>query len=67
MCQYGYMGGVSAQPVHNVHMAGGNWGFLLQLAIFLPLQTMLHPHNVGQLHLLPHPNPMPPNACKQFI
>ena len=41
------IGGVSAQRVHGVHMTGRNRGFLLQLAIFLPNQTILHPHNVG--------------------
>ena len=29
--------GVLAQRVHSVHMLGRNWGFLLLLAIFLPL------------------------------
>ena len=29
-------------------MTGRNWRFLLQLAIFLPIQTILHAHNVGQ-------------------
>ena len=38
---------------HSAHMTGRNWGFLLQLAIFLPIQTILHPHNVGQ-----------PDVCK---
>ena len=34
-----------AQCVHGVHITGGNWGFLLPLAVFLPLWTILHPHN----------------------
>ena len=33
---------------HSAHMAGRNWGFWLQLAIFLPIQTILQPHNVVQ-------------------
>ena len=41
-------GGVCAQRGHSAHMTGRNWGFLLQLAIFLPIQTILLPHNVGQ-------------------
>ena len=46
-------------------MTGRNWVFLLPLAIFLPVQTILHPHNVGQPHhVSPHPHPpKPPNAC----
>ena len=28
-------------------MTGRNWGVLLQLAIFLPIQTLLHRHNSG--------------------
>ena len=48
------LGGMSAQrahSVHNAHTTGRNWGLLLQLAIFLPiLQTIPHPHNVGQPH-----------------
>ena len=35
---------------HSAHMTGRNRGFLLQLAIFLPIQTILHPHNAGQPH-----------------
>ena len=35
----------------------GNWGFRLQLAIFLPIQTILHPHNVGQPHFHCTPTP----------
>ena len=35
---------------HSAHMTGRNWGFLLQPAILLPIQTILHPHNVGQPH-----------------
>ena len=38
-----------AQRKHSAHMAGRNWGVLLQLAIILPMQTILHPHSVGQL------------------
>ena len=34
--------------VHSAHMTGRNWGFLLQMAIFLPIETILHPHNIGQ-------------------
>ena len=30
-------------------------GFLLQLVIFLPIQTILHPHNVAQPDVSPHP------------
>ena len=37
-----------AQGVHSAHIMGRKWGFLLQLAIFLPIQTILNPHNVGQ-------------------
>ena len=49
--------GVSAQRAHSGgHMAGKNWGVLLQLAIFLPIQ-ILHPHNVRQSHVSPHPQP----------
>ena len=44
---------VCAQCPHSAHMTGRKWGFLLQLAIFLPIQTILHPHNVGQ-----------PDVCK---
>ena len=44
-----------AQCGHSVHRTGRNWGFLLQLAIFLPIQTILHPHNVGQPDVSPHP------------
>ena len=33
-----------AQCAHD----GKKLGVLLQLAIFLPIQTILHPHNVGQ-------------------
>ena len=36
------MGGTSAQHVHSAHMTGRNWGVLLQLAIFLPIQTIGH-------------------------
>ena len=36
-------------------MTGRNWGLLLQLAIFLPIQTILHPHNVEQPDVSPHP------------
>ena len=32
-----------AQRGHSTHMTGRNWGVLLQLAIFLPIQTILHP------------------------
>ena len=39
---------------HNAHMTGRNWGVLPQLAIFLPIQTILHPHNVGQPDVSPH-------------
>ena len=39
------MGGVSAQCAH---MTGRNWVFSLQLALLLSIQTMLHPHTVGQ-------------------
>ena len=51
----GHMGGVCAQRGHSAHMTGRNWGFLRQLAIFLPIQTILHPHNVGQPDVSPHP------------
>ena len=44
---------VRAQRRHSTHMTGRNRGVLLQLAIFLPIQTILHPHNVGQ-----------PDVCK---
>ena len=48
-------GGVCAQ---RVHVTGGNWGFLLPLAIFLLLWTILHP---TMLHnLMFHPPPPPP-------
>ena len=47
---------VRAQRGHSAHMTGRNWGFLLQLAIFLPIQTILHPHNVGQPDASPHPS-----------
>ena len=51
--------GVSAQRAHD----GKNKGVLLQLAISLPTQTVLHPHNVGQPHVSPHPHPSkPPKA-----
>ena len=43
-----------SQRRHSAHMTGRNWGFLLQLAIFLPIQTILHPHNVGQPDVSPH-------------
>ena len=46
---------VRAQRGHSAHMTRRNWGFLLQLAIFLPIQTILHPHNVGQPDVSPHP------------
>ena len=48
--------GVCAQRGHSAHMTGRNLGFLLQLAIFLPIQTILHPHNVGQPDVSPHPS-----------
>ena len=32
-------------------------GILLLLAIFLPIETILHPHNVGQPHVSPHNHP----------
>ena len=35
---------------HSTHVTGRDWGVLLQLVIFLPLQTILHPHNVGPPH-----------------
>ena len=44
-----------AQRRHSAHMTGRNWGLLLQQAIFLPIQTILHPHNVGQPDVSPHP------------
>ena len=43
-----YHGGVCAQRRHSAHMTGRNWGFLLQLIIFFLVETILHPHNVGQ-------------------
>ena len=32
-------------------------GFFATTAIFLPIQTILHPDNVGQPHVSPHPPP----------
>ena len=55
----GLNGGVLAQRAHSTHstdMTRRNWGWGLQLAIFLPKQTILHPHNVGQPHVSPHTN-----------
>ena len=44
---------------HGAHMPGRNWGFLLQLAIFLPMQTIiLHPHSVGHPHVSPQHDPL---------
>ena len=48
-------GRVCAQRGHSAHMTRRNWGVLLQLAIFLPIQIILHPHNVGQPDVSPHP------------
>ena len=36
--------------MHNVQITRVNRSYLLLVAIFLPIQTILHPHNVGQLH-----------------
>ena len=50
------IGGVCAQHGHNMHSAHMTGrGFLLQWAIFLPIQTILHPHNVGQPNVSTHP------------
>ena len=45
---------VRAQRAQHAHDRK-NWGVLLQLAIFLPIQTILQPHNVGQPDVSPHP------------
>ena len=52
---HGGMGAQRVQRRHIAHMTGRNWGLLLQLAIFLPIQTILHPYNVGRPHVSPHP------------
>ena len=44
-------GGVLAQRTYDREKLG----VLLQLAIFLPLQTIVHPHNVGKPHVSLHP------------
>ena len=39
----------AARRGHSAHITAGSWGFLLPLAIFLPLWTILHPtmlHNL---------------------
>ena len=53
---------VRAQRGHSTHSVGtartqrGYIGdFLLPLTIFLPLWTILHPHNVAQLDVSPQP------------
>ena len=50
-----------AQQVHSTNITGRYWDFLLQLAMFLPKQTILHPHNGGQPHVSPEP-PSAPNC-----
>ena len=50
------VGGVAAQRVHRA-MKWGNGGCLRQLAIFLPIQTLLTPHNVDSLRFPPTPAP----------
>ena len=37
------------QRGHSTHMTGRNWGFLLQLAIFLPIQTYYTPTTLDSL------------------
>ena len=48
-------GGVCAQCAH-IHFIERNWGFLGQSAIFLIIQTILHPHN-PMFHPSPTPKP----------
>ena len=43
-----------AQHVHSAHFMGRDWGISGQLAIFLPIQTILHPHN-PRFHPAPTP------------
>ena len=38
---------VRAQRGHSAHMIERNWEVLLPLAKFLPVQTIIRPHNVG--------------------
>ena len=46
--------GAFVHSAHNAHFTRRNWGILGQLAIFLPIQTMLQPHNP-----MFHPTPTP--------
>ena len=52
ICQnFGGAGGGGSWPLERLTgRVGAVWGFLLQLAIFFPIQTRLHSHNVGQPH-----------------
>ena len=38
--------------LHNAHMTGISWGVLLQSAIFMHTQTILHPHPVHVLFVI---------------
>ena len=66
-------GGVCAQRAHSrhsVHFIGRHRGILAQLAIFLPKQTILHPHNVRESHVSPQPHSpnhrLPFTFCKNL-
>ena len=50
LLKVGDSGGVSAQRAQCAHDMTGEIEVLLQLVIFLPIQMILHPHNVGQPH-----------------
>ena len=64
----------AAQRAHSAHFTARNWGFSGQTAIFLPIQTILHPHDLGQwdesggggLQLVLMRHPPPPASCKKL-
>ena len=50
MDQWSEVMGACRHSMYSAHMTGRNWEVLVQLAIFLPIQAILHPHHVGQPH-----------------
>ena len=62
MAEYG---GVTAQRAHGAAIAGGNWGVLVPLLIFLSLYTILEHHNVAQSNVSPQP-PSPSHLRSQI-